>query len=147
MSTEVGKTKDTGFQVGVRKTVSGDQHTVWDFVFSDAGLRIWLGNISVCELDMENEYCLSDGTKISVTVFKPYSHIRMKWKKRDSRVHSRLQLRILDSNGKSVIAFHQELLADAEQRKRMKKHWREILCRLSSEFEKENTMMLVEAGR
>ena len=38
---------------------------------------------------------------------------------------------MIDSNGKAVIAFHQELLADVKQREEMKKHWTEILAKLS----------------
>ena len=36
----VGQTKDTGWQFGVRKSVSLNLNEVWDFMFSEKGIKI-----------------------------------------------------------------------------------------------------------
>lgn len=48
---QVGKTKDVGFQFGIRKTIPVSTEKIWDFLFSENGLNIWLGKLnSVLEL-------------------------------------------------------------------------------------------------
>ncbi len=44
----VGLTKEVGWQFGLRKTFPYSQEYLWDFLFLDIGLKIWLG-----ELDKE----------------------------------------------------------------------------------------------
>ena len=34
MENQVGKTKDVGFQFGIRKTIPASTEKVWDFLFS-----------------------------------------------------------------------------------------------------------------
>ena len=132
MKREIGKTNETGFQVGARKTVNIRQRDAWDFLFSPDGLKIWLGNGESNELGVGREFFLDDGTAIEVTVFRPYSHVRMKWNKKGWVNTSRLQLRVIDSKEKAVIAFHQELLANGKQRVEMKSHWLKVLEKLTS---------------
>lgn len=39
----VGLTKDAGWQFGLRKTFHFSQEYLWHFMFSNKGLKIWLG--------------------------------------------------------------------------------------------------------
>ena len=57
MNTEVGKTKDAGFQFGARKTFDLDFHKAWDFLFSKEGLKVWLGSVEFNELETKNGIC------------------------------------------------------------------------------------------
>lgn len=41
---EVGRTRDVGFQIGVRRTVPHPPATVWSALTSDVGLAAWLGS-------------------------------------------------------------------------------------------------------
>lgn len=126
---QVGKTKDAGWQVGARKTFDIDYRKAWEFMLSKNGLRIWLGK-DVGNLEAGNEYTLTDGTEIRITVLNPYSHIRMTRREREAEDPSRLQLRVIDSNEKTVIAFHHEMLKSEEQRAEMKRHSKGVLERL-----------------
>ncbi|RPI44950.1 MAG: ATPase [Bacteroidetes bacterium] len=126
-----GQTQDAGFQVGVRKTVPGKFQDIWDFLFSDRGLSLWLGPIDPDDLVIRKEFSLGNSVTVKITVFEPYSHLRMSWKKNDWPNSSRLQLRVMASGDeKSVIAFHQEMLTGPEQREEMKDYWDNILSRL-----------------
>ena len=55
MENQVGKTKDVGFQFGIRKTFPVSTEKVWDFLFSKNGLKIWLGKLKN-ELEIKKEY-------------------------------------------------------------------------------------------
>jgi len=79
----VGQTKDAGFQIGVRKTFPVSAEAAWDFLFSDEGLTVWLGNIKATDIDTDIAYKTKNGTEGKVLVFKPLSHIRMTWKKKE----------------------------------------------------------------
>jgi len=79
----VGQTKDGTFQFGLRKTFPQNHKVVWDFMFSKEGLSIWLGEIDFENLEIKKEFTLSNGLSGKINTFKPYSHIRMIWKKKD----------------------------------------------------------------
>jgi hypothetical protein len=130
----VGQTKDTGFQLGVRKTLPFNHQQVWDFFFSPGGLLVWLGPDSEQALDLQKSFSLANGISGKTTVWQPLSHIRLQWKKEDWENTSRLQVRIYPSGKKTVIAFHQEMLAGPEQRAAMKTHWKKVLDQLSKEL-------------
>jgi hypothetical protein len=134
----VGKTKDAGFQFGLRKTFPVSEQKARDFMFSDAGLKIWLGYLEK-SLELKKEYRTKSGIEGFVSVFKPYSHIRMKWKKKDWYQMSIVQVRIIGKeNGKTMISFHQEKLANAEQRAEMKAYWNKKMEEIAKEIEKKN---------
>ena len=54
MDNQLGKTKDVGFQFGIRKTISISTEKVWNFLFLEKGLKIWLGNLK-SEIELKNE--------------------------------------------------------------------------------------------
>ncbi len=132
MST-IGKTKDAGWQIGAQKTFGVDHKTAWDFMFSPDGVKVWLGDCDFDGLEVGKSISNGDGITAEITVFKPYSHVRMKWKKKEWANVSRLQVRVMNSNGKAVIAFHQEMLDGAAQREEMKAHWHAVLNQLGRE--------------
>jgi len=57
-----GQTKDVGFQFGIRKTFPVSTEKVWDFLFSEQGLKIWLGKLKN-ELEIKKEYETENGKK------------------------------------------------------------------------------------
>jgi uncharacterized protein YndB with AHSA1/START domain len=79
MEKQTGKTKDVGFQFGIRKTIPIPTEKVWDFLFSKHGLKIWLGNLKN-ELEIKKTFETDDGVTGLIRVFKPNSHIRLSWK-------------------------------------------------------------------
>jgi len=118
----VGLTKDVGWQFGLRKTFPYSQEYLWDFMFSGKGLKIWLGELKE-ELEIKKAYKTKDGIEGLVRVFKPYSHIRMNWKRRNWKNTSTVQVRVIGNQEKATISFHQEKLLDNKQREGMKLYW------------------------
>ena len=78
----IGLTEDVGWQFGLRKTFSYFQEYLWDFMFSEKGLKVWLGEMEE-ELAIKKAYKTKEGIEGVVGVFTPYSHIRMSWKKKE----------------------------------------------------------------
>jgi len=105
---QVGKTKDVGFQFGIRKTFSVSTEKVWDFLFSENGVNIWLGKLKN-ELEIKKEYETENGTKGLIRVFKPNSHIRLNWKPKKWKNMSTVQIRVIETGEKSTSAIHKYL--------------------------------------
>lgn len=118
----VGLTKDVGWQFGLRKTFQYSQEHLWDFLFSDKGLKIWLGELED-ELEIKQGFKTKEGIEGFIRVFKPYSHIRMKWKKQNWENTSTVQVRVMGDHEKATVSFHQEKLLDNDQREEMKLYW------------------------
>ncbi|NUN09792.1 MAG: SRPBCC domain-containing protein [Ignavibacteriaceae bacterium] len=129
-----GKTKNVGFEVGVRKIYPVDQTEVWNYLSSDEGITFWLGELVKGRLIENNNYKTVDGVEGTVRILRPYSHIRLTWKKADWKNHSTLQMRVIAGKKKTTVSFHQEKLADVRQRTEMKKHWSTILDKLAKEI-------------
>lgn len=128
---EAGKSKDAGYMFGLRKSFSLSYEEVWDYLFSNEGLPIWLGEISGEEIEIGKEMDLGQGVSGRFTVFKPFSHIRMTWNKSTWVNATRFQLRIIPSKNKTAISFCHEMLLDQQQRQEMKIHWNEVMNQLS----------------
>src|SRR5690606_9346927 len=114
----VGLTRDAGWQFGLRKTFPFSQKYLWDFLFSEQGLKLWLGELEEA-LSIKQPYRTQQGIEGTVRVFNPYSHVRMTWKKKEWQNVSTVQVRVMGSNEKAVISFHQEKMADSIQRDEM----------------------------
>ena len=135
MGNQVGKTKDVGFQFGIRKTIPVSAEKVWDFLFSEKGLKIWLGKLNT-ELELKKEFNTENGITGFVRVFNPNSHIRLNWKPKNWENISTVQIRVIGDENKTTIAIHQEKLLNSEQRTEMKKYWTEIIEKLTTEIKK-----------
>lgn len=130
MEKQIGKTKDVGFQFGIRKTFSISTVKVWEFLFSEKGLKIWLGNLNN-ELEIKKEYITDNGTEGLIRVFKPNSHIRLSWKPKHWENRSTIQIRVIDNEDKTTVAIHHENLLNSEQRVEMKLYWNKIMTQIS----------------
>jgi uncharacterized protein YndB with AHSA1/START domain len=85
-------------------------------------------------LELKKEYKTEDGIEGVVRVIKPYSHIRLTWKKPGWENRSTVQVRVIDKGEKSTVAFHQEKLLDSDQRAEMKEHWSSRMQELIDEL-------------
>ena len=130
MKNQVGKTKDVGFQFGIRKTIPVPAEKAWDFLFSKSGLKIWLGKLNG-ELGLKKEFETENGITGMVRVFKPNSHIRLNWKPNTWKNTSRVQIRVIGNETKTTIAIHQEKLLNSQQREEMKEYWTETIKKLT----------------
>ena len=133
-ATVTGQTKNVGFEIGARKTFPVSFEEAWNFLFSNKGLPIWLGQLEPAGLALGQAYETTGGITGKVTVWVPMSHIRLRWKKKEWNHYSILQMRLLRVKEKTTISFHQEHLQDTLQRNEMSLHWKEVLAQLNHAF-------------
>jgi len=132
-SKPVGKTKDAGYQVGARKTISAASADAWECLTAGEGLSLWLGDSDVDKLTEGTRFRLADGTSGEVRVCSD-SHLRMSWHPPGWARPSTIQLRVIPKDDRSVIAFHQEHLPGPEERARRKQFYKEVLKKLHTIF-------------
>ena len=100
----VGKTKDAGWEIGVSRTVPLSVEDVWSRVEDTSE---WLGE--------EAE---------DVRSHRPFDRIRVGW-------HGTIvQVAISKARTGTTVRFHQERLADADERERQRAHWAAVIDRL-----------------
>jgi uncharacterized protein YndB with AHSA1/START domain len=130
---EVGRTRDVGWEIGVRRTVPAEPEAVWELLRSPEGMEVWLGGAIALE---PGPYRLEDGTDGEVRVDAPGSHLRLTWRPPGWEEPSLVQVRVMPAAGGATIAFHQEHLADAMARDLMRERWtgvaEELRARLAS---------------
>ncbi|HEU0297838.1 MAG TPA: SRPBCC domain-containing protein [Longimicrobium sp.] len=112
-----GETADTGFQIGLQRTLPLAPDEAWTLVTSAEGVRAWLGGEPKMRWQKGERYALQDGTTGEVRVFKPGSHLRMTWQPEGWPRPSTIQVRVVPaSGGRSVLSFHQEHLPGPAER-------------------------------
>jgi ribosome-associated translation inhibitor RaiA len=132
----IGKTKATSYQVGIRKTFPVTQHEAWQYLFSDKGIQTWLGYYGSLDWVRGQEYITKYGTHICVRIHKELSHVRLKYRKKNWDNNSTIQLRIIPAKTGITISFHQENLNGAAQRQEMKIHWDKVLYVIEKDLNK-----------
>jgi len=131
-----GKTKDAGYQVGVRRTFPVTVHDAWDYLFSEKGIQTWLGYHYEIKWQRNQQYTTKYGTHICIRTYKDLSHVRLKYQKKDWDNNSTIQLRVLYAKTGTTISFHQEKLLDELQRNEMKTHWDRVLHQIEKHLNK-----------
>jgi len=121
-----GLTKDVGWNVGVSKTLPHAVAEVWSFLLSPAGVALWLG--PGAELTSGAPYETVDGTVGEVRSLHTDNRIRLTWRPADWSHESTLQLTVSASGAKTVLRFHQERLANADERERQRAHWEAVIA-------------------
>lgn len=123
----VGQTKTVGFQVGIRRTFPISQEKAWEFVASEDGLKLWLGESTKINLQPGQKFCTKMGEG-EIRIVKPLQQLRLAWKKEGWDKTSTIQVRIIPKeNTKTTISFHQENLSDQNVREEMQQYWERIL--------------------
>ena len=124
---QVGLTKDSGWQVEVRKTLPILPEKAWDFLFSKEIICVWLGEVPTFPLQVGSNFNLNDNTQVKITVLKPGSHLRLSFHAPGYERPSIIQVRTIPSGENTVFAFHQEQLPDREARQERKYYFQQAL--------------------
>lgn len=120
-----GLTKDAGWNIGVSRTLPHSIEDVWDFVTSPEGVALWLG--SGVALAEGISYETDDGTVGEVRSLHANDRVRLTWHPADWSHDSTVQVAVAASGQKTVLRFHQERLASANERERQRAHWAQVM--------------------
>jgi uncharacterized protein YndB with AHSA1/START domain len=100
----IGQTKTVGFQIGVRRTFSISVEQAWDFLTSEEGQRIWLGEACSFPLTEGATYTTPNGAKGVVRVINPKVNLRLTWQPQEWANASTIQIRTIPSGMNTVIS-------------------------------------------
>lgn len=110
-----GLTKSAGWEVGAQRTYHLPVETVWDFLVSADGLRVWLGDLD--ELPPTGErYVTASGTRGEVRSIRPLDRVRVTWQPPGRDAPAILQVAVVSTSTGTAVRFHQEKLASGEER-------------------------------
>ena len=132
MTSPVGLTKDVGWNLGVRRTVAAPTEAVWDHLLGD-GLATWLGDAPLPK-EPGTTYETADGTTGQLRTRTEHRRLRLTWRPRGWEHDSTLQVTLIPAVRGTTIAFHQERLADADERRHLLRHWTGVVERLVDEL-------------
>lgn len=133
MTDATGKTKDVGWEVGVRTTVAAPVPAVWRYLLGD-GLPLWLGAIATLPTEKGAEYSTDDGVTGTIRSYTENAKLRLSWHPSDWPHDSTLQLTVKETITGTAIGIHHEKLADRDERRMMLGHWKNIAAALDRHF-------------
>lgn len=122
-----GQTRDTGFQIGVRRTLPLTPEEAWGLLTSDAGVQLWLGDTSSLRFEPGAPYTLADGTHGEMRVYQTNHHLRLTWQPSGWTRPSTIQVRVIPKGQNTTISFHQEWLPGSEEREQRRAHFDTVL--------------------
>jgi uncharacterized protein YndB with AHSA1/START domain len=124
-----GETADTGFQIGVRRTVPISAEEAWRLVTSPEAVQLWLGDAGDLALEKGAPYTTAEGESGEVRAVSG-SHLRLTRQPPGGARGSTIQVRAMPSGSKAVLSFHEEHLPDADAREARRRHFESVLDQL-----------------
>jgi uncharacterized protein YdhG (YjbR/CyaY superfamily)/uncharacterized protein YndB with AHSA1/START domain len=126
----VGETADTGFQVGVVRTLPMSAEALWKQVATRP--ETWLGAGTALTLKKGADYAVPrrrsiPGVRGEVRVVKPGQRIRMTWQPDDWKKPATLQLTLVPKPRGVSLHVHMDKLPDAKAREAMREHWARVV--------------------
>jgi activator of HSP90 ATPase len=126
-----------GFQFSIRKTFPISVDMLWEFILSEEGFSVWLGEIDMNDFELNKSFKTAEGIEGKMTVFKPDCHFRLSWKPTHWEKPSTIEIRITNSKGKASVVIHQTRLYTNAQREEMKIYWKSVIDRMEVELARE----------
>ena len=127
---EVGRTRDVGWEIGVSKTIDCPIGALWDFITSPEGTAIWLGD--GVTLAPKQGYETATGTHGETRSLHELDRIRLTWWPAGWSHDTTLQLTVRSvAKTRTRLGIHQERLADATEREQQRQHWQGVITALA----------------
>ncbi|MCQ4205620.1 SRPBCC family protein [Streptomyces longispororuber] len=118
-----GLTQDAGWQIGVSRTLPYPAAIVWDFISSPEGIGLWLGPGAALTPERGAPYRTDEGVTGEVRGYRPADRIRVT----HGTTTVQVALAPAADGTRTMLRFHQEHLADAEERERRRAHWQQVV--------------------
>lgn len=103
---------------------------LWEFLVSREGVDIWLGTCPELPRERGAAYETASGTAGQIRSFRAGERIRLTWRPKDWDHDSTLQVTVSAAGTKTTLRFHQEWLADADERELQRAYWQDVIERL-----------------
>ncbi|WP_338692738.1 SRPBCC domain-containing protein [Streptomyces sp. Q6] len=127
-----GLTQDAGWQIGVSRTLPHPAAVVWDFISSPEGISLWLGPGAVLTPERGAAYRTDEGVTGEVRGYRRADRIRV------THGTTTLQVALAPAadGARTMLRFHQEHLAGAEERERQRTHWQHVMDQVATALER-----------
>lgn len=132
-SRPVGRTRDVGWQIGVSRTLDHPIDQVWDFLRSARGVELWLASGVTVSPERGAQIDAPDGSVGETRGYRELDRIRLSWQPADWDHESTIQVVLRPAGvGRTSVRFHQERLADADEREQQREHWKCVLAAVAA---------------
>ncbi len=129
--TPVGLTKDAGWQIGVSRALPVTPEEAFAVLLSPEGLAVWLGEgLDPSALAKGAAYATADGTTGEVRSLRPGDRIRLTWRPPGRDAPAILQVAVSATAKGCTLRFHSDQLRSADERERLRAHWKGVVERL-----------------
>ena len=132
----VGLTKNVGFQFSITKTCTVLPDVAWDFILSETGIAIWLGDIDFDDFELQKPMITKAGIEAKITIFKADSHIRLAWKPAHWPNNSFIEIRVLINKSRAKLGLLHTHMISVEQRAEVKAYWHPIMEKMGETLAK-----------
>lgn len=124
----VGKTKDSGWQIGVSRTVPVERSDVWAFLLGP-GLPLWLGVDRLGPVGSRYEGAHATGEVRSLT---ENVRVRVTHCLLEGRAETTVQIGLRQAKHGTTIVFHQERMTGPRERERAREHWKAVAEKIAT---------------
>jgi uncharacterized protein YndB with AHSA1/START domain len=130
-----GQTKDVGWNIGVSKTLPHPLERVWSYLVSRDGLTTWLGPGAELGSTKGDTYRTDTGTTGELRSLRTGDRVRLTWRPADWTHDTTVQVTVVPNGaGRTRLNFHQEWLADAEERESQRAHWKGVMAAVEQDL-------------
>jgi uncharacterized protein YndB with AHSA1/START domain len=127
-----GLTRDAGWEIGVSRTLPVPIEHAWDHL-TGAGTAAWLGGRVRLPETAGEEVATPAGVG-ELRSHRPLDRLRLTWRPTGWDHETTVQVAVRAVGERTKVTFHQERLADAEERERQRTHWRAVVDRIAAEL-------------
>ena len=128
---EVGRTRDVGWEIGVSATLAYPIERVWDLITGPTGTALWLGPAVDALPGQRVRSVAADGTEVELRSLRSQDRVRVVLRPPGWDHDTTAQVTVSRSGGgRTILRVHQEWLFDAEERERQLAHWKDVLDRV-----------------
>jgi uncharacterized protein YndB with AHSA1/START domain len=127
-----GLTKEAGWEIGVSRTLAVPLEQAWSYLAED-GTATWLGGRIELPTEPGTEIATPAG-RGELRSHRPLDRIRLTWQPTGWDHETTVQVVVTGTADRTKVNFHQERLADAEERERQRAHWRTVLDRVAADL-------------
>jgi len=123
----VGLTEDVGWEIGVSRTLDAPLEAVWDLLVSPAGADLWIGAGASIPLTKGERYATAAGDHGELRGRIDRERIRVTQQRPDREGPTTMQFALRANGGRTRVTFHEEHLADADEREARRAHWKAVM--------------------
>lgn len=107
---------------------------VWHHITSEEGVASWLGAGAVLPEAPGDRIAADDGSVGELRSRHHEDRVRLRWRPAGWGHDTTVQVTVVAAGDRTSLRFHQEHLADAEERARQRDHWRGVIDRLAADL-------------